>query len=82
MTGWERWFTGNCASDWNFTFLTNGELHKPESVLENKNLSSTAFYCSSWPQSENERKRKNTLILPESWKKTMEYESDGGTNQK
>ena len=36
MTGWERQSTGNCARDWNLNKLTNGIIHKPESVLQNE----------------------------------------------
>ena len=34
MTGWERWYTGNCARDLRFGYVDKRYRHKPESVQE------------------------------------------------
>ena len=71
---------------WDFEIWIDHSIptRRPEQVLiqNKKNLSTSEFYCCSWPLSKNARKQKDRQILGSCQRaeKAREHEIDGGAN--
>ena len=48
MTGWERWSTGNCARNWNFTILTNDICTNQKLSLKMKHMKFSVTLKYKW----------------------------------